>query len=96
MTARLDAKARADALKALAGWSPVDGRDAIRRVFVFKDFVEALGFMSAAALVAERMDHHTEWSTVYKTVDVTLTTHDAGGLTEKDIALATAMNALAR
>lgn len=96
MTARLDAKARADALKALAGWSPVDGRDAIRRVFVFKDFVEAFGFMSAAALVAERMDHHPEWSNVYKTVDVTLTTHDAGGLTEKDIALAKAMNALAR
>lgn len=96
MTARLDAKTRADALKALTGWSPVDGRDAIRKVFVFKDFVEAFGFMSAAALVAERMDHHPEWSNVYKTVDVTLTTHDAGGLTEKDIALATAMNALAR
>jgi 4a-hydroxytetrahydrobiopterin dehydratase len=73
----------------------VAGRDAINRKFVFKDFNEAFGFMARAALVAEKLDHHPEWSNVYKTVDVTLSTHDAGGLTELDIKLAEAMDKLA-
>jgi 4a-hydroxytetrahydrobiopterin dehydratase len=73
----------------------VAGRDAITRKFVFKDFNEAFGFMARAALVAEKLDHHPEWSNVYKTVDVTLSTHDAGGLTELDIKLAEAMDKLA-
>jgi 4a-hydroxytetrahydrobiopterin dehydratase len=73
----------------------VAGRDAINRKFVFKDFNEAFGFMARAALVAEKLDHHPEWSNVYKTVDVTLSTHDAGGLTELGIKLAEAMDKLA-
>ena len=81
--------------QAFAGWSEVAGRDAITRKFVFKDFNEAFGFMTRAALVAEKMDHHPEWFNVYKTVDVTLSTHDAGGVTELDIKLAEAMNELA-
>jgi 4a-hydroxytetrahydrobiopterin dehydratase len=76
------------------GWAPVDGRDAIRKRFVFKDFNEAFGFMSRVALVAEKMDHHPEWSNVYRTVDVVLATHDAGGLTALDTNLATAMDAI--
>ncbi len=71
------------------------GRDAITRKFVFKDFNQAFGFMTRAALTAEKMDHHPEWFNVYKTVEVTLSTHDAGGLTEKDIALAKAMDSFA-
>jgi 4a-hydroxytetrahydrobiopterin dehydratase len=70
-------------------------RDAITRKFVFKDFSEAFGFMARAALVAEKLDHHPEWSNVYKTVEVTLSTHDAGGLTELDVKLAEAMDKLA-
>lgn len=93
--AKLAGPARAEALKTLTGWSEVAGRDAIARTFVFRDFVEAFGFMARVALVAERMDHHPEWSNVYKTVSVTLTTHDAGGLTEKDVALARAMDGFA-
>ena len=71
------------------------GRDAITRKFVFKDFNEAFGFMARAALVAEKLDHHPEWFNVYKTVEVTLSTHDAGGVTELDIKLAQAMDARA-
>lgn len=95
MRQKLAGQPRADALKALTGWSEVPGRDAITRKFVFQDFNEAFGFMTRAALVAEKMDHHPEWSNVYKTVEVTLSTHDAGGLTELDVKLATAMNAIA-
>jgi 4a-hydroxytetrahydrobiopterin dehydratase len=73
----------------------VAGRDAITRKFVFKDFNEAFGFMARAALVAEKLDHHPECSNVYKTVEVTLSTHDAGGLTELDIKLAETMDKLA-
>jgi 4a-hydroxytetrahydrobiopterin dehydratase len=85
----------ADALCArLAGWSPVkDGRDAVTRSYRFKDFKSAWGFMSQVALKAEQMDHHPEWSNVYNTVTVTLTTHDAGGVTEKDAELASYMDA---
>lgn len=97
MTEKLVASARTDALAPLvaAGWSEVEGRDAITRTYVFRNFVEAFGFMTRVALVAEKMDHHPEWSNVYKTVVVTLTTHDAGGLSHLDVDLARRMDALA-
>ncbi len=96
MTAKFDKAQRAAALKSLDGWTDDAKRDAIVKTFVFGNFVEAFGFMTQAALVAERMDHHPEWSNVYKTVSVLLTTHDAGGLTSKDIELARAMDEAAR
>jgi 4a-hydroxytetrahydrobiopterin dehydratase len=83
------------ALAKLAGWSEVAGRDAIEKTFTFSDFSEAFGFMARAALVAEKMNHHPEWSNVYKTVAVVLSTHEAGGLTERDIRLAEAMDRIA-
>ena len=95
MVERLSAEGRKEALKSLSGWTEVTGREAIARTFVFKDFNEAFGFMSRVALVAEKHDHHPEWRNVYKTVEVVLATHDAGGVTERDIALAKAMNAIA-
>jgi 4a-hydroxytetrahydrobiopterin dehydratase len=95
MAAKLDTSVRAAALASLPGWSVVDGRDAITKRFVFKDFNAAFGWMARVALVAEKMDHHPEWSNVYRTVDVTLSTHDAGGLTELDVTLAKAMDAMA-
>ena len=96
MTAKLDKVQRAAALKSLKGWRQDPKRDAIVKTFVFANFVEAFGFMTQSALVAERMDHHPEWSNVYKTVSVLLTTHDAGGLTSKDVELARIMDAAAR
>jgi 4a-hydroxytetrahydrobiopterin dehydratase len=93
---RLTAEARKSALQGLPGWAEVSGRDAIARTFVFKDFNEAFGFMSRAALVAEKQDHHPEWRNVYKTVEVVLSTHDAGGVTQKDVELAKAMNTIAK
>ena len=95
MVERLSAGARSDALEKLKGWSEVPGRDAIARTFTFRDFSEAFGFMSRVALVAEKSDHHPEWRNVYKTVEVVLSTHDAGGVTSRDIALAEAMNKIA-
>jgi 4a-hydroxytetrahydrobiopterin dehydratase len=95
MAERLSAEARKQALKGLSGWTEIPGREAIARTFVFKDFNEAFGFMSRAALVAEKSDHHPEWRNVYKTVEVVLATHDAGGVTARDIDLANAMNAIA-
>ena len=95
MAQKLSGDARKTALARVPGWSEAKDRDAIFRKFVFKDFNEAFGFMARAALVAEKLDHHPEWFNVYKTVDVTLSTHDAGGLTERDITLAEAMNKLA-
>ena len=95
MAQKLSGEARKAALARLSGWSEVSGRDAISRKFVFKDFNQAFGFMTRAALVAEKMDHHPEWFNVYKTVEVTLSTHDAGGLTELDVKLAEAMERLA-
>ena len=86
---------RQKALSELKGWREVEGRDAIAKKFVFKDFNEAFGFMSRVALTAEKVDHHPEWFNVYKTVEVTLSTHDAGGVTEKDVALARAMDGYA-
>ena len=93
--AKLQAEARAAALKDLPQWREVDGREAIARTFRFKDFNEAFGFMARVALLAEKMDHHPEWFNVYKTVEVTLSTHDAGGLTELDVKLAEAMDKIA-
>ena len=81
-------------LEAPKGWTRVAGRDAIHKSFKFKDFIEAFGFMSQSALIAEKMDHHPEWANVYNKVEVTLTTHSAGGVTEKDIILAKAMDRL--
>ena len=95
MAERLSAEARKTALEELSGWSDVGGREAIARTFTFKDFNEAFGFMARVALVAEKRDHHPEWRNVYKTVDVELSTHDAGGVTSLDIELARAMNAIA-
>ena len=95
MVQRLTETERDEALGGLDGWSLVDGRDAIEKTFQFKDFNAAFGFMTRAALIAEKMDHHPEWSNVYRTVDVVLSTHDAGGLTERDIKLAKAMDRLA-
>jgi 4a-hydroxytetrahydrobiopterin dehydratase len=95
MAEKLSGEARKSTLARLKDWREVAGRDAITRKFVFKDFNEAFGFMARAALIAEKLDHHPECSNVYKTVDVTLSTHDAGGLTELDIKLAEAMDKLA-
>jgi 4a-hydroxytetrahydrobiopterin dehydratase len=92
---KLDEQAVQDALAGLPGWSLVEGRPAIAKTFAFRDFSEAFGFMTRVALKAEKLDHHPEWSNVYKTVHVTLTTHDAGGLTELDVALARAMDRFA-
>ncbi|MCJ8309245.1 MAG: 4a-hydroxytetrahydrobiopterin dehydratase [Hyphomicrobiales bacterium] len=82
-------------LAKLSGWALVEGRSAISKSFIFANFIEAFGFMTKVALVAEKMDHHPEWSNVYKTVDVTLTTHSAGGITELDTKLAAQMDKLA-
>src|SRR6476620_8482937 len=96
MAERLSAEARTAALQELAGWKEVPGGESIARTFTFKDFNEAFGFMARAALVAEKNDHHPEWRNVYKTVEVVLSTHDAGGVTRLDIELAKAMNGIAR
>src|SRR4051794_24397590 len=92
---KLTGAARKTALGKLSGWGEVAGRDAITKKFVFGDFNAAFGFMTRAALIAEKMDHHPEWSNVYKTVEVTLSTHDAGGVTELDVQLAEAMDRIA-
>jgi 4a-hydroxytetrahydrobiopterin dehydratase len=95
MAQLLTDEARAAALAKIPGWSELKGRDAIGRKFVFKDFSEAFGFMTRAAMVAEQLNHHPEWFNVYKTVEITLSTHDAGGLTDLDIKLAQAMDRFA-
>ncbi|MEO0990698.1 MAG: 4a-hydroxytetrahydrobiopterin dehydratase [Pseudomonadota bacterium] len=97
MAERLEGDARAAALEPLLanGWSEVDGRDAIKKAFVFKNFIEAFGWMSQIAIVAEKMNHHPEWFNVYKTVEVVLTTHDANGLSALDMKLAAEMDARA-
>jgi 4a-hydroxytetrahydrobiopterin dehydratase len=95
MAAKLSADARKDALGKLKGWSDVKDRDAISKKFEFKDFNQAFGFMTRAALVAEKMNHHPEWFNVYNKVEVTLSTHDAGGVTELDAKLAEAMEKIA-
>jgi len=88
MVEKLTGEARRKALAGLPGWAEVEGRDAIRRSFVFADFNQAFGFMTRVALAAERMDHHPEWSNVWNKVEITLSTHDAGGLSQRDVALA--------
>jgi 4a-hydroxytetrahydrobiopterin dehydratase len=95
MADKLTGSARKAALGKLAGWSEVAGRDAIGRTFKFADFNEAFGFMARAALIAEKLDHHPEWFNVYNKVEVTLSTHDAGGVTERDVKLAEAMDRIA-
>jgi 4a-hydroxytetrahydrobiopterin dehydratase len=77
------------------GWAAVSGRDAIRKIWKFKNFSEAWGFMTRAALVAEKLNHHPEWRNVYNVVDVTLSTHDCHGLSALDVDLARKMDALA-
>ncbi|MHA1164291.1 MAG: 4a-hydroxytetrahydrobiopterin dehydratase [Alphaproteobacteria bacterium] len=94
MTDKLAGDARGEALSSLNGWRETDGRDAISKKFEFGDFSEAFGWMTRVALVAEKMNHHPEWFNVWNAVDVTLSTHDAGGLTKLDIALAKKMDAL--
>ena len=92
MAELLTGESRDRAMSELTGWAPVDGRDAIAKSFRFNDFNQAWGFMSRCAMMAERMDHHPEWFNVYNRVDVTLSTHDAGGLTDRDIKLALFMD----
>ena len=88
MVKKLEGDARKAALAQLTGWQEVAGRDAIQRRFTFKDFNQAFAFMTKVALAAEKMDHHPEWFNVYNRVDITLSTHDCNGLSERDIALA--------
>ncbi len=95
MVERLTADARKQAMGKLKGWSDVAGRDAIARTFVFKDFNEAFGFMTRVAIYADKADHHPEWFNVYSTVRVTLTTHDADGLSERDVAMARFIDSIA-
>ena len=85
----------ASALLLLEGWTAARGRDALQKTFMFKNFNEAFGFMTQVALQAEKLDHHPEWTNVYNRVEVTLTTHDANGVTERDVAMASFMDQLA-
>jgi 4a-hydroxytetrahydrobiopterin dehydratase len=98
MAEKLTEPARSEALAPLleAGWRITEGRDAIAKSFSFRNFVEAFGWMTRVAIWAEKWNHHPEWSNVYKTVAVTLSTHDAGGLTELDVKLARKMEQLAQ
>lgn len=91
---KLDEAARAALAVSLPRWTLDPERDAIHRDFHFVDFVAAFGFMSKVALIAEKADHHPEWSNVYNRVDILLTTHDAGGLSHRDVAMAEAIDAL--
>lgn len=96
MTEKLSQAARDAVMEPLlqTGWTYCDDRDAIRKSFVFENFVEAFGWMTKVAIWAEKWNHHPEWSNVYKTVDVTLTTHDVGGLSALDAKLARKMDVL--
>lgn len=98
MAQKLEGAARAEAIAGLVerGWAEVEARDAVHKTFVFKNFTRAFGWMTQVALVAEKMDHHPEWSNVYKTVEVTLATHDVGGLSDLDVTLAEKMDRLAQ
>lgn len=95
MAKKLTVSERKAALTELSSWTEAEDRDAIRKRFLFKDFNAAFGFMTRVAMMAEKLDHHPEWSNVYRTVDVTLTTHDANGLTDLDIKLAHEMDRFA-
>ncbi len=94
MVEQLSPEERATALDRLGDWDVDDARDGITRQFIFKDFSEAFAFMTRVALLAEVQDHHPEWSNVWNRVDILLTTHDAGGLSQRDIKMATAIDAL--
>jgi len=95
MVRRLTDEERRAALAELDGWRPAEGREAFQKSFRFKDFNHAWGFMARAALMAEKMDHHPEWFNVYNRVDVTLTTHEAGGVTDRDVTLAKFLDSIA-
>lgn len=94
MIEQLSDAERADALDQLADWEYDDGRDAISRQFLFTDFSEAFAFMTQVAFLAEKHDHHPEWSNVWNRVDIVLTTHDAGGLSSRDVDMAVAIDRL--
>lgn len=94
MIDQLSEDERADALDRLDEWDYDEGRDAIVRSFTFADFSAAFAFMTRVALLAEKADHHPEWSNVWNRVDITLTTHDAGGLSARDVAMAEAIDGL--
>ena len=95
MIEKLAGMARRKALDGLSGWTDVAVRDAIQKTFRFADFSAAFAFMTRVALAAEKMNHHPEWLNVHDRVEVLLTTHDAGGLTERDLRLARFMDAVA-
>ena len=94
MIQRLTDAERKIALAGLQGWSAVEGRDAIGKSFKFADFNEAFAFMTRIAMAAEKMDHHPEWFNVYNRVDIVLSTHDAGGLSSRDVTLAKTIDAI--
>ena len=94
MIAQLTVAERVGLGARLPSWALLDGRDALQRHFQFADFSAAWGFMARVALLAEKLDHHPEWSNVYNSVNVVLTTHDAGGLSARDVAMALAMDRL--
>ena len=95
MVEKLTGDDRKKALASLTGWAEQEGRDAIQKTFTFSDFNEAFGFMTRVALMADKDDHHPEWFNVYNRVEVTLSTHDADGLSERDIKMATFMDQIA-
>lgn len=95
MAQTLSETERDAALASLSGWDFVEARDGLSKRFAFTDFVAAFGFMTQVAMEAEKMDHHPEWTNVYRHVDILLTTHDAGGLTKRDITLARAIERIA-
>ena len=92
MVERLKPEDRAAGLKTLPDWHLCEGREAISKSFKFRDFKEAFGFMTQVALIAEQMNHHPEWSNVYRSVEITLSTHDVRGLSDLDLKLANAIN----
>ncbi|RVT98795.1 4a-hydroxytetrahydrobiopterin dehydratase [Rhodovarius crocodyli] len=94
MVQKLNTAERAELASTLPGWSMVEGEDAIRRDFTFEDFVQAWGFMAKVALLAQAQDHHPDWRNVWNKVQITLSTHDAGGLSARDVKLARAIDAL--
>jgi len=96
MIEKLSPEARRAALAELPGWTEVQGRDAIQKSFKFKSFSQAWGFMNRVALAAEKLDHHPEWFNVYSRVDITLSTHDCDGLSERDVKLARRIDAFAK
>ncbi|MEP3045529.1 MAG: 4a-hydroxytetrahydrobiopterin dehydratase [Roseibium sp.] len=95
MAERLKPEDRAAGLQELSEWKLVKDRDAITKSFKFKDFTQAFGFMTQVALIAEKMNHHPEWFNVYRSVDITLSTHDVGGLSELDLKLARKIDVVA-